>query len=374
MTTDIDTVLLKTASRCNLNCTYCYVYELGDDGWRDQPKRMSVDIIDAIVDQLGTLAKRQAKPFNVCLHGGEPLLIGAPRLERLLRGLRLGMPTSCSLAIQTNGLLLSDSIIDLLATYGVGVSISYDGPADVHDANRLDKRGAGSRARVLNAMRRLQAHPTASGLFSGVLAVVDPNSSPIAVYEDLASTGAPGIDFLYRDGNRTRLPPGKARAASTEYGQWMLRLLRAYIADPNPPRIRVLDDLMRLILGSDGRKEGLGLTDFGIIVIDTDGTITRNDTLKVAYHGADKFDKPPSILDRALDQFLVSSDMSDYRALQRPTSPICLSCPELNICGGGMPAHRWSEDSGYNNPTVFCADQQLLIAELRSLLSAAKAA
>ena len=29
----IDTILLKTASRCNIACTYCYVYQLGDQGW-----------------------------------------------------------------------------------------------------------------------------------------------------------------------------------------------------------------------------------------------------------------------------------------------------------------------------------------------------
>ena len=30
----IDTVLLKVASRCNLDCSYCYVYNMGDEAWR----------------------------------------------------------------------------------------------------------------------------------------------------------------------------------------------------------------------------------------------------------------------------------------------------------------------------------------------------
>ncbi|MEU7607651.1 hypothetical protein AB0B44_43910, partial [Streptomyces sp. NPDC041003] len=29
--------VLKTRSRCNLACTYCYVYEMADQGWRGQP-------------------------------------------------------------------------------------------------------------------------------------------------------------------------------------------------------------------------------------------------------------------------------------------------------------------------------------------------
>jgi uncharacterized protein len=52
----------------------------------------------------------------------------------------------------------------------------------------------------------------------------------------------------------------------------MTRLLVRYLNDRTPPHIRVLDDLMRLILGGEGRKEGVGLTDYGIIVIDTDGS------------------------------------------------------------------------------------------------------
>ena len=33
-------VVLKVAQRCNLDCTYCYVYRSGDDGWKSQPRRM----------------------------------------------------------------------------------------------------------------------------------------------------------------------------------------------------------------------------------------------------------------------------------------------------------------------------------------------
>ncbi|MEU9838708.1 hypothetical protein AB0C69_05725, partial [Actinomadura sp. NPDC048032] len=30
--------ILKIHSRCNLACDYCYVYEMGDQSWRDQPR------------------------------------------------------------------------------------------------------------------------------------------------------------------------------------------------------------------------------------------------------------------------------------------------------------------------------------------------
>ena len=369
----IDTVLLKAASRCNLNCTYCYVYNMGDEGWRSQPKRMSAEVIDAIIDQLGALAAAQSRALSVVMHGGEPLMLGLEAMTRLVAGLNGALPKGCGVHVQTNGVLLTERFIELFATYDVGISISYDGPGTVHDRSRLDKRGRGSHQRVLAAIERLRAHPAGPRLFSGVLAVVDPASDPRMVYDALKATGAPGFDLLYRDGNRSRLPSGKARLSSTEFGEWMAELLSIYVRDPQPPRIRVLDDMMRLILGGQGRKEGVGLTDYGILVIDTDGSVTKNDTLKAAYGEADRFRQPWSILNRNLLAQLQHSEFERYHALQRPSSPACLVCSDLAVCGGGMPAHRWSDETGYDNPTVFCADQKLLIAQMRSYLMAAKA-
>ena len=254
--TVIDTVLLKVASRCNLSCSYCYVYHMGDEGWRRQPKQMSAAVQLATVRQLAALYCYQDRPLSVVLHGGEPLLIGTRRLRRLCRQLRRALPAPCGVHVQTNGVLLTDEIIDIFVEFNVGVSISIDGPPAVHDRLRVDHGGAGSHQRVIRAIRRLTSRRDAAPLFAGVLAVIDPTSRPDLVYAALKETGAPSIDFLVRDGNHVRLPPGKTSARSTEYGRWMVGLLNVYLSDPEPPRVRVLDDMLRLILGGQAQKEG----------------------------------------------------------------------------------------------------------------------
>ena len=70
----------------------------------------------------------------------------------------------------------------------------------------------------MEAISRLRAHSEGDRLFSSLLAVVDPASDPIGVYREIKATGAPGFDFLYRDGNHATLPFGKADPGSTEYG------------------------------------------------------------------------------------------------------------------------------------------------------------
>jgi uncharacterized protein len=301
----------------------------------------------------------------VVLHGGEPLLLGTARLDRLFSALRRVLSHRHGLHIQTNGVLLTKAMLDVCAQHHVGISISLDGPLEVNDRFRVNHRGKGSHTRIMDAIRRLKVHPNADTLFSGLLAVIDPTTDPRTIYTFFKSVGTPSVDFLYRDGNHDILPFGKASASSTEYGRWMSALLDLYLADDHPPRIRILDDMLKLLLGGMARKEGVGLTDYGILIIDTDGSVSKNDTLKSAGMAADQFVRPWSVLKHALHEVVSSPEFESYHAAQHPTSPVCLACPELAVCGGGMQTHRWSAAGSFDNPSVFCADQRLLIGRMR---------
>ena len=366
----VDTVLLKVASRCNLNCGYCYVYHMGDDGWRGQPRLMSDAVQAATVRQLSDLYIRQGHGLHVVLHGGEPLLLGPEKTLNLCRMLRTALPNPCDVHVQTNGVLLTDEFLDIFVRFNVGISISIDGPSEVHDRFRVDRNGRGSYERVRNAIALLTTRDDARPLFSGVLAVVDPSSDPSSVYASLKGTGAPSIDLLVRDGNHTTLPPGKATAASTEFGSWMSQALDIYLSDPAPPRVRIFDDMLRLIMGGESSKEGVGNIDYGILVIDTDGSINKNDTLKAAHKAADRFDRGSwNVLTDSLIDVVQSPTYLDYYRQQRPTATQCRTCSELHVCGGGMVAHRCSADREFDNPSIFCADQLLLISRMREWLT-----
>lgn len=366
----LDTVLLKVASRCNLDCSYCYVYHMGDEAWRDQPKQMPDAVLAQVASRLAAQLALQSAPFSVVLHGGEPLLLGAERLDRFCATLREALPHPCGIHVQTNGALLSDPIIDVLVRYDVGVSVSIDGPQLVHDRFRVDHRGKGSFERVRAGIARLTTREDARPLLAGVLAVIDPQSDPAIVYAALKETGAQSLDVLPRDGNWDQLPFGKRAPETMEYGRWLEGLLVVYLADPEPPNVRLLDDLLRLVLGGRSIKEGVGTADYGILVIEPDGSIDKNDTLKVASAGADRFERRWSVFEHGFDEILASDEFMTYYRQQRPVSAVCAACPDLGVCGGGMVAHRWSAARGYDNPTIFCADQRHVIARMRRLADA----
>lgn len=369
----IDTVLVKLASRCNLNCDYCYVYQMGDDAWRAQPKRMADMVVDRLAERLADLTKIQGSAPSVVFHGGEPLLIGPQRFDRACRKMRDAIGPGGGLHLQTNALLLDDDVIATCAELDVGISISIDGPADVHDAHRTTLGGRGSHQAVATAIRKVLSHPGGDRILTGLLAVIDLAADPVRVYDHLKSLGTPSIDVLCRDGNHDALPPGKSSVQSDEYGRWMVRLMDHYIADPKPIRVRVIDDMLRLVLGGASRKEGVGTAEYGILVVETDGTLAKNDTLKTAM-GADRFRRPSSVMMDDLASFAASTDFANYVDTQRPTARACLACPDLTVCGGGMPTHRWSAANGFANPSVFCADQKTLISAMRDRVGMASAA
>ena len=48
----VNEFIVKIASRCNLNCDYCYEYNLGDSTWRSQPAVMSLETLGRAADRI----------------------------------------------------------------------------------------------------------------------------------------------------------------------------------------------------------------------------------------------------------------------------------------------------------------------------------
>lgn len=123
MTQAIRYLVLWATSACNLDCVYCYRQERGRHD-------MSVETAFRALE----LAAGSGQPFHVQLAGGEPTL--APALvESVIRKVRAAK-WPATLAIQTNGIHIPESLIELFSTHRVEVGLSLDGPPAVHGQTR----------------------------------------------------------------------------------------------------------------------------------------------------------------------------------------------------------------------------------------------
>ncbi|WP_280382502.1 FxsB family cyclophane-forming radical SAM/SPASM peptide maturase [Nocardia wallacei] len=360
--------ILKIHSRCNLACDYCYVYEMADQNWRNQPKTMSKQIFDYSCRIIREHAERFSLPVvNLVLHGGEPLLVGHPIFEYFAGRAReiLEPTTRVQLGVQTNGVLIDEEFLEICARNSVQVGVSIDGDERGHDRHRKYRRGAGSYADV-SAGLRLLTRAEHRHLYSGLLCTIDIANDPIETYDALVDFQPPALDLLLPHGNWTSPPPSRTpEHTATPYADWLIAVFdRWYDAPEVETRIRLFDEVIELLLGGTGASESVGLGPIRLAVVETDGTLEQVDALKSAFAGAARIPtrSGSNPLDDALWEPAVVARQIGVEAL----GPTCRSCPIHNVCGAGHYAHRYREGSGFRNPSVYCADLEKLIRHIES--------
>src|ERR1700731_4303308 len=77
--------IVKVHSRCDLSCDYCYMYEMADQSWRDQPKAISPETIESTALRIGKLAQGPAEDrISFIGDGGEQHYAGRDRNKHLV--------------------------------------------------------------------------------------------------------------------------------------------------------------------------------------------------------------------------------------------------------------------------------------------------
>lgn len=153
----LGTLVLEVAQACNLRCTYCYA---GGGSYGSRPRLMRPELARRAARFLVQSAGDRSRVALV-LFGGEPLLnLGAMKaavLEAEAAAAQAGVTLAVSLT--TNGTRFTREVLEFVHEHRVGVTVSIDGPAEVHDANRryAGERGGGTYADVIDGLALLRA-------------------------------------------------------------------------------------------------------------------------------------------------------------------------------------------------------------------------
>jgi len=97
-------------------------------------------------------------------------------------------------------------------------------------------------------------------------------------------------------------------------------------------------------------------------VVETDGAIEQTDVLKSAYPGA--ADTGLSVLTDPFDAMLTHPGVVSRQIGVAALCDTCQRCRLRDVCGGGHYTHRYSHDSGFRNPSVYCGDLKKLIGHV----------
>ncbi len=353
-------VVLKVHSRCDLACDHCYVYEAADQSWRGRPRGLSDELISLTAQRIAEhAASRRLPAVQVILHGGEPLLAGHTRLQRIITGLRSALHGVCDLdlRIHTNGVLLDEAFCELFAGHRVKVGISIDGDRAANDRHRRYADGRSSYGKVIQAIGLLR-EDRFRHLYAGLLCTIDVANDPLAVYQALMELRPPRIDFLLPHATWDH-PPARPLATDAEYADWLIAIYDRWIAERRPVRIRTFDSILATLRGGESSTEALGLGPAGLVVIETDGSYEQVDSLKAAFAGAPETGM--NVFDDALDDVAGHPDIMARQQGLAALSQTCQECPVVTSCGGGLYTHRYRAGTGFANPSVYCTDLLKLI-------------
>jgi uncharacterized protein len=151
-------VLAKPAgAACNLGCQYCFFLSKENLYPRETPLMDEVTL-DRYIRQL--MESSPGPEVQVSWQGGEPMLRGLEFYRRSVQlANRYRKPHQRILhTIQTNGTLIDDDWAAFFKQNSYLVGISVDGPRELHDAYRVDKKNKGSFDAVMRGWHCLRKH------------------------------------------------------------------------------------------------------------------------------------------------------------------------------------------------------------------------
>jgi uncharacterized protein len=359
---EIKGLVLKVASRCNLNCEYCYMYNLGDETYKLQPKFMSKTIVNSVLNNVRTyLTESGSKTFTFIFHGGEPLLVGYDFYQNFVRKVKELLPAHILIdyVIQTNGVLLTEEWCKVLGQLGIRIGISLDGPTEQSNKYRLDHQGKSTLVATLRAIYLMQQSNFLKYL-PGLLSVIDVDTIPESLYQHYKSIKIKRINFLLPDGTYNNLPKN-FDSTQNHYSDWLIRMFDCWFDDhdKSKPQISFFNQILHRILGGDAELEYFGgMKDINLI-IETNGDIEPQDSLKACGENFTKTNL--NITSHTLRDSLNQPLINFCHQSQHILCEQCKKCSVVEVCRGGYITHRFSKEKGFNNPSIYCHELKRLI-------------
>ena len=355
------TLAKPTGAACNLDCTYCFFLskELLYD---HDSQRMSAEGLETYLANL--LDSQPDGRVEVAWQGGEPTLRGLAFFRRAVElAEQLRRPgQQVSHALQTNATLLDDEWGEFLADHSFLVGVSIDGPAQLHDAFRVNKAGRGTHDLVLRGWEVLRRH----GVDTNILCTVHAANQdhPVEVYRYFRDTlGAQFLQFIpivervpaehlalaeqgWRPGahgKRTLLYRQQGDRVTTrsvdprKYGSFLSGIFDEWLSrDVGKVFVQDFDVALGNVFGQHTlcvHSPECGTA----IAVEHNGDVYSCD------HYVEPDFRLGNVADRSLQAMVISPVQREFGRAKLSTLPRqCIECPVRWACHGGCPKDRFT--------------------------------
>jgi len=325
----LGSLVLNVANKCNLHCSYCYEPEGAKYG--SSPVQMDWDTARQSIDFLFQKAGNN-REVNVIFFGGEALLNFKLMREVVEYAEEQGREhdKKVDFSLTTNGTLLTDEVIDFFQAHRFGLTVSMDGPQELHDKRRffLTARGEkkGSYEQIVLRIKRLMARYTARPVVARVT-VTKGTVEVMRIYEHLTSLGFFEVGFspvTAKNGEEYGLEPADLRQVLAGFKELGALYVERALQNQYTGFSNLSTMLTDVHLGTNKLFPcGAGL---GLLDVDGNGDVY----LCHRFPGTEEHQygnvKEGLAYDR-LNEFINSAHVEN--------KPVCQTCWIRGLCGGG---------------------------------------
>lgn len=371
---------------CNLNCEYCFYLEKQALFGPGEQYRMPDKVLSAFI--AGYVSSQPTPVVEFVWQGGEPTLLGVDFFKRVVKLQKpfAGLKTITN-SLQTNGTLLTEKWCRFLKKNNFMVGLSLDGPQEIHDRYRCDRKGNGSFDKVMRGLRLLQEHEVAYNVLACVAR--ETARQPLEVYRFFKEQGVEFIQFvplierlpaaaeqslglnlagpavLDREELNTDVTPWTV--VPEDYGEFLIATYEEWVRnDVGTTFVMNFEWALNAWIGNPS-PVCVHATQCGrSLVIEHNGDVYACD------HSVYPQYRLGNIATDALNEMAQRSLRSGFGVAKESALPRrCRECDVLKACQGGCPNHRFAMNY-YNEPGLhyLCEGYKKFFLHIRKYLHA----
>lgn len=283
-------------------------------------------------------------------HGGEPTILGLDFFNKIIFFQRKHQPQDKHIlnGMQTNGTLLNDIWCRFLADHGFFVGISIDGPKNIHNLYRVDKKQKKTLDQTMKGYELLQKH----GVSTDILCVVNNFSVhyPSQIYSFFRKINASYVSFLpivERDPDSASGAKDLSVPADL-WGDFLCTIFDEWVnRDIGRIKIQIFEEALRTAFNQEHSLCIFRPVCGDIPVIEHNGDFYSCD------HFVDRDHHLGNIIETHLVDLLESPAQRAFGESKLKTLPLfCRECEVRSMCNGGCPKNRFIQtpkgESGLN--------------------------
>lgn len=342
---------------CNLDCKYCFYLEKEALFPSNENFRMSDEVLESYIR--GYIESQNTPEVGFAWQGGEPTLMGVPFFEKVvaLQQQYAGGKVITN-ALQTNGTLLDDRWGEFLSKNSFLIGLSIDGPRELHDTYRVDKRQQPTFDKVIAGLEVLKKHKVE---FNTLTVVNRKNSQhPLKVYRFLKEIGSGFIQFIplverkadthfnphalelamppqIEDASEAECPVTSWSVRAEDYGRFLVAIFEDWVRkDVGNVFVQLFDVALGNWMGMGG-----GLCVFSekcgkALALEHNGDLYSCDHYVYPQY------KLGNLMNQSLGEMVASEFQRNFGEEKSTTLPkYCRECSVRFACHGECPKHRF---------------------------------